>query len=155
MLEKLFTLMEKIWLYVLIFAFAAVFTVQLYFLWQPEVYQTKMAARIGAEVKTDMDDLWVAAAKNEMLFTYLTMEAADGKAAAVIVLIDGVRAGTLESGLLTVKVEEGDKVSICNNGDDTVGIAIADFPGILDASIFPDSISAQTGTQPWGTVHFK
>ncbi len=154
MLEKLFSILEKFWVYSIFFCFVLLLLFQGYHLWQPDSYQLKMAARLGAEIKEDMGEIWVAAGKEEKLFAYLTLEVSGGQSISAIILIDGSRAGTLENGLLTLKVHDGEEVSIYNGGTTEITVEIADYPDSLDENALPGQIIAAPGNNAWGSVRF-
>ncbi len=155
MIEKLFANLEKFWKVLLVSSFALLLLCQTYHVLQGDSYQMQIAERLGAEVKTEMEEMWIAAVRDDDLFAYLTLEVVGGDGADALLRIDGAAVGTLEGGLLTVKVHQGEQLSVDNSGVSELTIEIGDYPESLDESALPSQLIASPGTNVWGNILFK
>ncbi len=153
--EKFFGAVGKIWVFLLPLCLLPLLTVQAYHIWRPEAQQMNVASRLNAEIKTDMEEIWIAAAREEKLFTYLTIQVDGGAAVDADIAIGGAVVANLRQGLVTIKVFSEDVLSVISNEGADFAVAIAGYPDILDEKALPRRLAVQFGGNDWGRVRFR
>lgn len=138
-------------------AFAAVFSmlvcVQGYFLLVPDAGLSLRANRINASLTDPLAEAELAGEKIAGLSVYLTMETEGDDVSEATLLVNGIAAGDFKKGILCVKVEDGDVLSLKDG--EGVTVTIDDYPENLEETALTVSLTGKTGVCPWGTVQFK
>ena len=138
-------------------AFAVVFSmlvcVQGYFLLIPDAGLSLRANRLNASLTDPLAEAELAGEKIAGLSVYLTMETDGDAVSGATLLVNGVAAGDFKKGILCVKVEDGDVLSLRDG--EGVTVTIDDYPENLKETALAPSLTAKSKVCPWGTVQFK
>ncbi|MDO4541446.1 MAG: hypothetical protein Q4C00_01270 [Bacillota bacterium] len=145
-------LLERFFLCTLMVVFILLIAVQLYFFIFPDTIEEARAERLGGSIENTASSAKAVENREEGLFLFLTFEAKSGYSAASI-LINGEIAGDLKLGVLSLKVNQGETVSVVGGSRGDV-ISLMDRPEHLDPS-FPNSLSVGGEEKKWGIVRLK
>lgn len=137
-----------------LFSFAAVFAlllgVQGYFAFDDNAAKELRAERIGAEF---VDRSALAGESIGGLSLYLTVETENGLPSGGSLCVNGIEAGSLERGILTVKAEDGDILTVRNAVGEKV--SITDYPADLDRNLLPETVICTENVTKWGKISFR
>ena len=130
--------------------FASLLCVQGYLLLFEDEVKERRAERMGAEfvnrselVGEDVGGMTV----------YLTVETSENNISDSTLCVNGIAAGDMTKGILTVAVEENDIISIKNGYGEE--FRIVDYPGILDETFLSESIFCTENVMKWGKISFR
>ena len=133
--------------------FSLLVTVQGYFAFHDGAAEELRAERIGA-VFTDLQSRVAGAdAALDGLSAYLTLETGDGVGSDAVLLRNGKSVGSFERGILTIRVADGDTLSLESRGGDV--LVVAEYPEGVDRERLPQEIRTGAGYTKWGTVAFQ
>lgn len=144
---------QGIFLLVLALVFGTLIAFQSYFFLFPQAVNEARAQRLGGEIVNFAQGTQAVEKEEEGLFTFLTFETEKGRSSSATLLINGTAAGDFQGGVLSVKVNNGDEISLVGGVKGDI-IYLLERPEILDSS-FPSSLAAGGGEKTWGTVSFK
>ena len=141
---------QKIFLSVFCLVFAMTLAVQGYLFLFDDAMKERRAERMGAEF---VDRSELVAEEVGGMTVYLTVETANGNVSAGTLCINGVAAGDLSRGILTVAAEENDIISIKQGKGES--FRIVDYPAILDENDLTETIDCTEDVTKWGKISFR
>ena len=134
-------------------AFSLLITVQGYFYLHEDLAGEMRAERIGAGFIDLAEKIESAEVKLAELSGYLTLETASGNGSDAAIWINDEKAGDLSRGVLTVRVGDGDVLSLVGGKGET--FVISAYPDGVDRNRLPASIVGSAAKEEWGVVVFK
>ena len=144
---------ERIFLLGLFLLFLFFLGIQAYFFFYPEATEEARAQRLGAEAVDMSADIAAVDQAEEGMFLFLTFETEKSQASACTLLINDDIAGDFKGGVLSVKANAGDTISVVGGKQGEV-LRLMDRPAELDDE-FPNSLAVGGGKKFWGTVKLK
>ncbi len=128
-------------------------SVQGYFALHEDAVKTLRADRIGASLVSLGDRLAAAGERYNVLSTYLTVETAGQQLSTGQLLINGQFRGSFERGTLTLRVEEGDVLTV--RGGKDLELLVVDYPEDLNKNELPENFLCRSDHCKWGKICFK
>ena len=128
-------------------------SVQGYFALHEDAVKTLRADRIGASLVSLGDRLAAAGERYNVLSTYLTVETAGQQLSTGQLLINGQFRGSFERGTLTLRVEEGDVLTV--RGGKDLELLVVDYPEDLNKNELPENFFCRSDHCKWGKICFK
>ena len=141
---------QKIFLFLFFSVFALTLAVQgAMFLFEDELKERR-AERMGGEF---VDRSELVGEEVGGMSVYLTVETEDASVSDGVLCINGIAAGDLSRGILTVAAEDGDIISVKQGRGET--FRILDYPVILDETFLPETIICTEDVMKWGKISFR
>lgn len=128
-------------------------SVQGYFAFHEDAVKSLRADRIGASLVSLGDHLAAAGERYNVLSTYLTFETSGQQLSAGQLLVNGQFRGSFERGTLTLRVEDGDVLTV--RGGKNLEIRIVDYPEDLKKNELPETFVCRSDHCRWGKICFK